>query len=74
MNNSHSDAIAYVMENYSVGSWWSELSGMGQVPFPDYHFYLTADKESCPLKEIFFTLMWIVDDETLNEIIKELQG
>ena len=73
IHNRHSDTICEVMKKEHIGSWWSGLPV--EIPFTHKHeelIYLPDNETACELKEIFFTLMWLVDDETLDAIIKEL--
>lgn len=72
--NRHSDTICEVMENKFIGGWFSTLRDKGvignwnnQVLWNDLH-----DIHDKDMKETLFGFMHVVDDETLDAIIKEL--
>lgn len=69
--NRHSDLICWVMENEEVRGWYGKLEKYTNeaIPFPNpYKVFLNTNE-----KEIFFSLMWVVDDETLDALIEEMK-
>ena len=74
--NRYSDKIAEAMESEHVGSWYSyineEIANATLAACTKYCDDSVCDIFDYEEKEIFCTLLWIVDDETLNKILIQL--
>lgn len=74
-HNRLSDTVAEIMENENFGRWFHQLEKQTGIDFLRCHAYGDALSLVCyGNKEIFFTLLWLVDDETLDHILEELRN
>ena len=80
MYNKHSDMIFSIMEDENVHSWFTKFEVRcvnGELYWsginPSVVNKIVNDDEQASLKEIWFTLLWCVDDETQAEMIEMMK-
>jgi len=73
-HNRYSDTIADIMENVNIGDWLSELEERTPVFIFHKMVSLFNDPTINEKKEIAFTLLWLMNDEEMDEMLEIMEG